>query len=45
MLGWRSSGLSPTPSGGTGDSTSNGDSMNTSSATKKVAKPHRTAVA
>src|SRR5215217_3786097 len=45
MLGWRSNGLRPLPSGGTGDSVLNGDSMNTSSATKNVAKPHSTAVA
>jgi hypothetical protein len=45
MLGWRSSGLSPAPSTGTGDARSNGDSRKISSVQKNAASPSRTAVA
>src|SRR3954453_21643021 len=41
MLGWRSSGLSPTPSGGTGLRPLNGDAMNTSRPMKKKTKQQR----
>jgi hypothetical protein len=45
MLGCRSSGLRPMPSLGAGEASWNGDSRNTSSAAKNVAKPSSTAVA
>jgi hypothetical protein len=45
MLGWRSSGFSPAPSAGGWATCTNGLTLNTSSAMKKVAIPARTAVA
>ena len=45
MLGWRSSGLRPTPSLGAGEAWPNGVSRNTSSAAKNAPKPSSTAVA
>ena len=45
MLGWRSSGLRPTPSAGTGLASANGLSRNTSRPLKKTPKPISTAVA
>ena len=45
MLGWRSSGLRPTPSAGTGSDCANGVSRNTSMDAKKAPKPSSTAVA
>ena len=45
MLGWRSSGLRPTPSCGTAASVPNGDAEKTSSAAKNAPKPSSTAVA
>ena len=45
MLGCRSSGLRPAPSGGTGLLTANGDSRKTSIAAKNAARPSSTAVA
>ncbi len=45
MLGWRSSGLRPTPSCGAAASTPNGEAANTSSPLKKPPKPSSTAVA
>ncbi len=45
MLGWRSSGLRPTPSAGGAASCANGDSRKTSSPQKKAPKPSSTAVA
>jgi hypothetical protein len=45
MLGWRRSGLRPTPSAGTGLAWANGVSNRTMSETKKAARPIRTAVA
>src|SRR4051812_32779575 len=45
MLGWRSSGLSPTPSCGATASTPNGLAANTSRAVKKAPKPSSVALA
>ena len=45
MLGWRSSGLRPTPSAGAGRLCPNGVSRNTSSEAKNAPKPSSTAVA
>ena len=45
MLGWRSSGLRPAPSAGTGLTSANGLARNTVRAAKKPARASSTAVA
>ena len=45
MLGWRSSGLSPVPSGGATGTVVNGEALKSITAVKKAPKPSRTATA
>ena len=45
MLGWRSSGFSPLPSGGASATVANGETAKTSRPAKKAPKPSSTAVA
>ena len=43
MLGWRRSGVSPSPSAGAGEVVPNGSAAKTSSPQKKAPNPSRTA--